>query len=155
MVVLKVMEDAGKLMADGWGITMHLVDMLPTILLHLTFQSAVPGLTRFTPEVYTAWPKSRTDILDFSHAPPLQSDRKVIDVLCEEIVKNVHGTPDKVKASQPTWLLSMANVSMIGVKAAEVGAGDGPTSSPHMSHSPVPCASCSPILPHMRVCCQK
>ena len=89
--------------------------------------------------------ESRTDILDFSHVPPLQSDRKVIDVLCEEIVKNVHGTPDKVKASQLTWLLSMANVSMIGVKAAEVGAGDGPTSSPHMSHSPVPCASCSPV----------
>ena len=111
----------------------------PPFSLHLTFQSAVPGLTRFTPEVYTAWPKSRTDILDFSHVPPPQSDWKAIDVLREEIVKNAHGTTDKVKAIQPTWLLFVANVSTIGVKAAEVGASDGPTSSPHASHSPIVC----------------
>ena len=123
MVVLKVMEDAGKPMADGLGIAMHLVDMLPTIPLHLSFQSAVPGLTGFTPEVYAAWPKSRMDILDFSHVPPLQSNQKAMHVLREEIVKNACGTTDKVKAIQPTWLLSMANVSTIGVKAAEVGAG--------------------------------
>ena len=106
-VVMKVMEDAGKPMADGLGITMHLVDMLPTILLHLAFQSATPGLTRFTPEVYAAQPKSRMDILDFSHVPPPQSDWKVLDVLCEEIVKNVCGTTEKEKAIQPTWLMSM------------------------------------------------
>ena len=102
MVVLKVIEDAGKPTADGLGIAMCLVDMLPTILLHLMFQSAVPGLTRFAPEVYAARPKSRTDISDFSHAPPLRSDRKAIDVLCEETVKNARGTTDKVKAIQPT-----------------------------------------------------
>ena len=72
-VVMKVMEDAGKPAADGLGITMHLVDMLPTIPLHLAFQSATPGLSGFAPEVYTAWPRSRTDILDFSHMLPLQS----------------------------------------------------------------------------------
>ena len=141
-VVMKVMEDAGKHVADGLGITMHLVDMLLTILLHLAFQSAIPGLSRFTPEVYAAWPKSRTDILDFSHVPPPQSDQKVLDVLCEEIVKNACGTTEKEKAIQP-WLMSMANVSTLGVKAAEVGASDGPTSSPHAHHSPVPHASCS------------
>ena len=58
-------------------------------------------------------------------------------MLCDEIVKNAHGTTDKVKAIQPTWLLSVANVSTIGVKAAEVGAGDGPTSSPRTSCYPV------------------
>ena len=47
MVVLKVMEEAGKPMGNGLGITMHLVDMLPTILLHLSFQSAVPRLDRY------------------------------------------------------------------------------------------------------------
>ena len=51
MVVLKVMEDAGKPAADGLGIAMRLVDMPPSIPLHLTFQSAVPGLTRFAPQV--------------------------------------------------------------------------------------------------------
>ena len=44
-VVVKVMEDAGKPMADGLGITMHLVDMLPTIPIHLAFHSSTPGLT--------------------------------------------------------------------------------------------------------------
>ena len=145
MVLLKVMEDARKPAADGFGIAMCLGDMIPTIPLHLTFQSAVPGLTRFTLEVYTSRPKSRTDILDISHVPPLQSDQMVIDVLLEEIVKNAHGTTDKVKAIQPTWLLSMANVSTIGVKAAGVGAGDGPTSSSCTSHSPVVCVSHSPV----------
>ena len=144
-VVMKVMEDAGKPTADGLGNTMCLVDMLPTIPLHLAFQSATPGLTGFAPEVYAAWPKSRTDILDFSHTPPPQSNWKVLDVPCEEIVKNVCGTTEKEKAIQPTWLMSMVNVSTIGVKAAEVGAGDGPTSSPCAHHSPVPHASCSPV----------
>ena len=134
------MEDAGKPMADGLGIAMCLVDMLPTIPLHLAFHSSTPGLTRFVPEVYTAWPKSRMDILDFSHAPPLQSNRKVLDVLHEEIVKNVHGATEKDKGVDPTWLMSMANVSTIGVKAAKVGASDGPTSSPCVSHSPSQCS---------------
>ena len=83
-VVVKVMEDAGKQMANGLGITMHLVDMLPTILIHLAFHSSTPGLTRFVPEVYAAWPKFRTDVLDFSHAPPLQSNWKALDVLPEK-----------------------------------------------------------------------
>ena len=39
----------------------------------------------------------------------------------------------------------MANVSTIGVKAAEVGASDGPTSSPHASRSPVLHVSHSPV----------
>ena len=46
-----VMEDAGKPTADGLGIAMYLVDMLPTILLHLAFHSSTPGLTGFRPEV--------------------------------------------------------------------------------------------------------
>ena len=39
-------------LADGLGIAMRLVDMLPTILIHLAFHSSTPGLTRFVPEVY-------------------------------------------------------------------------------------------------------
>ena len=93
-VVVKVMEDAGKPTANGLGITVHLVDMLPTIPIHLAFHSSTPGLPRFVPEVYAAWSKFRTDALDFSHTPPPQSDRKVLDVLCEEIVNNMHGAPE-------------------------------------------------------------
>ena len=96
MVAMKVMEDAGKSMADGLRIAMCLVDMLPIIPLHLAFHLFTPGLTIFAPEVYAAQPKSRTDILDFSHAPPPQSNWKALYVLCEEIVKNVCGaTEDK------------------------------------------------------------
>ena len=69
-VVTQVMEDAGKSMADGLGIALHLVDMLPTILLQLAFNTATAGLISCTPEVYAARPKMRTDGLDFSHAPP-------------------------------------------------------------------------------------
>ena len=136
MVVLKVMEDAGKpawLMA--WESLCILWTCFPPYMLHLSFQSVVPGLTRFAPEVYAAWPKSRTDILDFSHMQPPQSVWRAMHVLSKEIVKNAHGTTDKVKAIQPTWLLSMANLSTIGVKAAEAGAGNGPSTSQCASHS--------------------
>ena len=123
-------------MADGLGITMCLVEMLPTIPLHLAFHSSTPGLTRFAPAVYAARPQSRMDILDFSHMPPLKSSWKALDVLCEEIIKNVCGTTEKDKGVAPTWLMSMANVPTVGVKPAKVGASDGPTSSPHASCSP-------------------
>ena len=103
MVVVKMMEDAGKPVADGLGITMFLVDMLPTIPIHLAFHLSTPGLTGFTPEVYAAQPKSRMDALDFSHTPPLQSNWKVLDVLCEEIVKNTCGALYTDKAVDPTW----------------------------------------------------
>ena len=83
--------------------------------------------------------------MDFCHAPPSKISWKALDVLREEIVKNVCGATEKEKAVQPTWLMSMANVSTIGVKAAEVGAGDGPTSSPCTSRSPIPHTSPSPI----------
>ena len=68
-VVTQVMEDAGKSVVDGLGITLCLVDMLPTIPLQLAFNTATAGLIRCTPEVYAAWPKTRTDGLHFSHAP--------------------------------------------------------------------------------------
>ena len=69
-VVMKVMEDAGKSTADGLGITLNLVDMLPTILLQLAFNMATLGLTGFAAKVYSAQPNSRTDLPDFSHMPP-------------------------------------------------------------------------------------
>ena len=146
MVVSKVMEVAGKPMADGLGIAMCLVEMLPTILLDLAFNSVVPALTGFVPEVYAVQPKSMMDLLDFSHAPPPHSDWRVMHVLCKEILRSTHGPTDKVKAIQPTWLWSMANVSTIGVQTAEAGAGDGPSTSHCMSHSQVVCMAHSPVV---------
>ena len=80
-----------------------------------------------------------------NYAPPLKSERNVMRVLCEEIVKDACGMTEE-KAIQPTQLMSAANASSIGVKAVETGGGDGPTSSPHASCSPVAHASQSPAL---------
>ena len=54
MVVMKVMEDTAKPTADGLGIALHLVDMLPTILLQLASHLSTPGLNSFVPEVCPA-----------------------------------------------------------------------------------------------------
>ena len=134
-VIVKVMEDAGKPKADGLGIAMHLVDMLPTIPIHLAYHSSTPGLTSFVPGVYAAWPRFRTDVLDFSHMPPLQSDQKALDILHEEIIKNMGGASKMAKAVEPAACFAMADLSTISGKACEVGAGDGPTNSPHVSCS--------------------
>ena len=130
-VIVKVMEDAGKPMANGLAIAMCLVDML----IHLAFHPSTPGLTGFVPEVYAAWPRSRMDVLDFSHMPPLQSDQKVLDILHEEIIKNMGGASKMAKAVQPAVCFAVVDLSTIGAKAYEVGAGDGPTSSPCALHS--------------------
>ena len=62
-------------------------------------------------------------------------------VLHEEILKNACGTEEK--AIQPTWLLTVASVGSIGVKAVENEGGDHPN-SPCTSLSPARCASRSP-----------
>ena len=133
-VIVKVMEDAGKPMADGLGITVCLVDMLPTIPIHLAFHSSTPGLTSFVPEVYAAWPRFRTDVLDFSHMPPPQSNWKALDILHEEIIKNMGGASKMAKAVEPAACFAVADLSTIGGKACKVGASDGPTNSPHACH---------------------
>ena len=92
-VMTKVMEDAGARTSNGLGITMCLVDMLPTILIHLAFHSATPMLTSFALEVYASQPWLRTNILDAMHTPPLDSDWKAMDVLYQEIINNLGGAP--------------------------------------------------------------
>ena len=102
----------------------------------MVFHLSTPGLTGFALEVYAAWPKFRMDPLDFSHAPPPQSDWKALDVLHDEIFNNMHGAPKMAKVVEPALCFAMADLSTIGTKACEVGASDGPDSSPHTSCSP-------------------
>ena len=52
-VVRRVMESAGKSAADGLGVALHLVDMLPTIPLQLTFNTVTAGLLGHTPKALT------------------------------------------------------------------------------------------------------
>ena len=133
------MEDAGTPTGDGLGIAVRLVDMLPTIPIHLACHSSTPGLTGFMPEVYAARPWFKMDVLDLMHMPPLQSDWKALDVLCEEIIKNMAGASNTAKTVEPATCFAIGPLSTIGGKACEVGAGDGPANSPHAS-----CASRSP-----------
>ena len=70
-----------------------------------------------------------------------------MSVLCEEVVKDAHGMTEE-KAVPPTWLMSVAPMASIGVKAVETGGGDGPTDSPHTLCSPVACMHLNPQL-HM------
>ena len=145
-VVSQVMEDASKSVADGLGITLHLVDMLPTIPLQLAFNTATAGLLRCAPKVYAAQPKTRMDSLPFSHAHPPGSDRDAMAILCKEILKSAHGT--KEKAIQPTWILTVASVGSVGMKAVENEGNDDPnyvraSISPGgcFSYTPTPCTS--------------
>ena len=52
-VVCQVMESAGKSTVDGLGVALHLVNMLPTIPLHLSFNTVTAGLLRHTPKALT------------------------------------------------------------------------------------------------------
>ena len=88
----------------------------------------------------------RTDGLDFSHAcPTRQQLRRAMAVLHEEILKNACGTEEK--AIQPTWLLTVASVGSISVKAVENEGGDDPN-SPHASLSPAICH----LIPQHHMC---
>ena len=49
----RVMESAGKLAADGLGVALHLVGMLPTIPLQLTFNMVTAGPLGHTPKALT------------------------------------------------------------------------------------------------------
>ena len=94
-------------------------------------------------------PKTRTDGLDFSHAPPLGSECDAMTVLHKEILKSTHGTEDK--AIQPTWLLTVASIGSVGVKAVESKGGDDPdnlrASLSPADHVSIPRTACISI-PH-------
>ena len=109
----------------------------------------MPGLTGFVPEVYATQTRFRMDAFGFllMHHPP-QSNWKALDILCEEIVNNVCGAPEKAKVVEQKWCMAMSNVSTMGAKACKVGASDGPTSSPHV-HPILPAGIVGPGLsPH-------
>ena len=137
-VVIQVMEKAGRSAVDGLRITLHLVDMLPTIPMQLAFNTATARLFGCTPKVYAVRPTMGTDGPDFSYAPPPGSDRNAMTVLGKEILRSACGTEEK--AAQPTWLMTMAGESTVEVQAMESEGGDYPN-CPHASH-----VSCSPTL---------
>ena len=89
-VVCRVMESAGKSMADSLGIALHLVAMLPTIPLQLTFNTVTAGPLRHTPEALT-------------YASQCSIDRGAMTVLSEELTREPPSAKDK--AMQAVWQL--------------------------------------------------
>ena len=75
-----VMEDIGATTSNDLGIAVYLVDMLPTILMHLAFHTSTPELTGF----YAGRPCLRMNIMDIMHMPPLQSNWKALDWPADE-----------------------------------------------------------------------
>ena len=86
----------------------------------------------------------RTDGLDFSHAPPPDSDQDAMAVLHEEILKSMRSMDEK--AIQPTWLLTVPSIGSVSDKVVENEGGDDPNCL-HMSLSPAGCASLVPPCP--------
>ena len=110
-VVRWVMESAGKSTADGLGIALRLVDMLPAIPLQLTFNTVTAGLSGCTPEALT-------------YASPLSTDRGAMTVLGEEILKGTWGTEDKTM--QATWCLTATDTGSVKVTTIGSEGGDYP-----------------------------
>ena len=119
-VVCRVMESAGKSVADGLGIALHLVDMLPTIPLQLTFTTVTARLPRCTPKAH-------------AHAPPPGTDQGAMTVLGKEILKSACGAEEK--AMQPTWLVTATGAGSVKVMMVESEGGNYPN-CPRTSLSP-------------------
>ena len=126
-VVHRVMESAGKSVADGLGISLCLVDMLPAIPLQLTFNTVTAGLSRCTPEALT-------------NSSPLSTDRGAMTVLGKEILKGAWGTEEKMM--QATWHVTVTDAGSVKVTTVGSEGGDYPH-HPRTSLSPAPCASTS------------
>ena len=110
-VVHQVMESAGKSMADGLEIALHLVDMLPSIPLQLTFNTVTAGLPGFTPKALT-------------YASPLSTDQGAMTVLGEEILKGACGAEEKVM--QATWHVTATDTGSVKVMTIGSKGGDDP-----------------------------
>ena len=103
------MESAGKSTADGLGIALHLVDMLPAIPLQLTFNTATARLSRCTPKALT-------------YASPLSTDQGAMTVLGKEILKGAWGTEEKTM--QATWHVAVTDAGFIKVTMVGSEGGD-------------------------------
>ena len=73
-VTSRVMESAGRSAADGIGIALHLVGLLPTIPLQLAFNTITPELPGYTPRALT-------------YASQDSVDRGAMSVLGEELTR--------------------------------------------------------------------
>ena len=126
-VVSWVMESAGKSTVDGLGVALHLVDMLPTIPLQLTFNTVTAGPLRPTPKALT-------------YASQCSINHGVMAVLGKELVREPPSAKDE--AMQAVWHATVTDTGSIRI-ATIGGTGDDNVDHPGTSLSPAPCTSTS------------
>ena len=100
-----------NLSADGLGIALCLVDMLPSIPLQLTFNTVTARLPGCTPEA-------------LAYASPLSTGRGAMTVLSEEILKGARSAEEKVM--QATWCVTATDTGFVKVMMIESEGGDHP-----------------------------
>ena len=125
-VTSRVMGSAGRSAADGIGIALHLVGLLPTIPIQLAFNTITPELPRYTPRALT-------------YASQDSVDRGAMSVLGEELTIAPTRHDQAAQASSRMTTTGTASTTFITIR----GTGDNPpgpsflrapTHSP--SHSP-------------------
>ena len=119
-----VMESAGRSAADGIGIALHLVGLLPTIPLQLAFNTITPELPGYTPRALT-------------YASQDSVDCGVMSVLSEEIIRApTRGHNQVTQASSRVTTTDTVSTRFMTIR----GTGDdrpSPNFSPHgPTHSP-------------------
>ena len=126
-VVHRVMESAGKSTADGLGIALHLVGMLLTIPLQLTFNTVTAGPLGHTPKALT-------------YASQCSINHGAMTVLGEELIREPISAKDE--AMQTVWHVTVIDTGSTRVTTTG-GTGDGNIDRSGSSPSPAPCASTS------------
>ena len=121
------MESAGKLAVDGLVVALHLVDMLSTIPLQLTFNMVTAGPLGHTPKVLTY-----TSLGSIDHG--------VMSVLREELIREPPSAKDE--AMQAIWCVMVADTGSLRVATTRGVGGDNIDHS-GSSLSPAPHASTS------------
>ena len=108
-VVRRVMESAGKSAVDGLGVALHLVDMLPTIPLQLTFNTVTAGLLGHTPKA-------------LMYASQSSIDHGGMSVLRGELIREPPSAKDEVM--QAVWHVTAADTGSIRVPTTRGAGGD-------------------------------
>ena len=121
------MESVGKSVADGLGIALHLVSMLPSIPLQLTFNSVTAGPLRHTPGALT-------------YASQCSINRGAMTILGDELIREPISAKDE--AMQAIWGVMVIDTG--STRATTTGAmGDGNIDCSGSSPSLTPRASTS------------
>ena len=131
-VVCWVMESAGKSAADGLGIALHLVSMLPTIPLQLAFNTVTAEPPRYTPRALT-------------YASKDSIDRGAMAVLSEELTRDPTRAHDQVMQASG----HVTATDTVSTRFATVeGTGDDRPSTNFSPRSLTYSPNCSPFHSH-------